>query len=156
MATSKRLPLERENCFPNLFVSGYRVTSPEDSAHNCVSWAAGQENTQEWWDPFAFGRGYYWPAGLPRNARLSTFIKLYATEGAYVPCETPEPEPGFEKLAIYADASGEVTHVARQTENGAWTSKLGELDDIEQELDGLVGSWYGAVVQFLRRLRPTT
>jgi len=43
------------------------------------------------------------------------------------------------------------THAARQLENGRWTSKLGELEDIEHDLHHLASGAYGAVVQILKR-----
>jgi hypothetical protein len=46
---------------------------------------------------------------------------------------------------------GEPTHAARQLPNGKWTSKLGRWQDIEHELDGLVGEMYGTVKQILKR-----
>jgi hypothetical protein len=48
---------------------------------------------------------------------------------------------------------GEPTHAARQLPNGKWTSKLGRWQDIEYELDGLVGKMYGTVTvnQILKR-----
>jgi len=156
MDTSKRLPPDRERCFPQLFASGYSVTSDEDFLYNCIAWAAGSEKTQEWWDPFAIGRGYYWPAQLPRSADIQTFIKLYEIAGGYSPSDTGALEPGFEKVALYADRRGEVTHAARQTEEGSWTSKLGEWEDIEHKtLEGLCGDdpAYGTVAQILKRPR---
>ena len=65
----------------------------------------------------------------------------------------------MEKLAIYGDEHG-FTHVARQLENGRWTSKLGEQWDIEHELEAVAGqesAWpayrYGSVVAFMSRPR---
>jgi hypothetical protein len=46
---------------------------------------------------------------------------------------------------------GELTRAARQLPNGKWTSKLGRWQDIEHELDGLVGAMYGTVRQILKR-----
>ncbi|PWU12613.1 MAG: hypothetical protein C5B50_21195 [Verrucomicrobia bacterium] len=156
MGTSKRLRAERESCFPGLSASDYEVTSPEDSAYNCIAWAAGHGNTQEWWDPFSVGCGYHWPDGLPRNARLDNFIELFALKGGYVPCDSPEQESGVEKLAVYVDRGGEVTHAARQLEDGSWTSKLGEWEDIRHEtLEALCGDEpaYGSVGRILSRPR---
>lgn len=151
MDTSKRLSTDKESNFPNLFVSGYQVTSPED-AYNCIAWAAGEENTDEWWDPFAFGHGHYWPQRLERNAEIETFVKLYAIHGGYAPCENGGFEPGFEKIAIFAGKDREVTHAARQLRDGTWTSKLGDWEDINhRELGGLSGNLYGEPTKFLKR-----
>jgi hypothetical protein len=63
-------------------------------------------------------------------------------------------EPGFEKVALFADAAGKPTHAARQLPSGAWTSKLGIAVDIEHELHALEGEFYGEVVLILRRPLP--
>lgn len=60
-------------------------------------------------------------------------------------------EPGFEKVAVFAISEDIPAHVARQLPNGRWTSKLGQLEDIEHELHALEGAEYGRVVQVLRR-----
>jgi hypothetical protein len=52
------------------------------------------------------------------------------------------------------DAQGSPTHAARQLDNGRWTSKLGELEDIEHSLRDLEGAAYGTVVQVMKRPRP--
>ena len=55
------------------------------------------------------------------------------------------------RLPIYA-LSFTVTHMARQLASGLWTSKLGELEDIEHETPAeLEGDIYGIVVQYMRR-----
>ncbi len=152
MDTSNRLPSDREQVFPNLFSEGYGVTSNEDELYNCIAWAAGEENQDQFWTPFDMGHGYYWPPELKRDARISTFIRLYEIRGGYQPCDDAGLETGFEKIAIYAGSDGEVTHAARQTEDGNWTSKLGSWEDISHKsLAGLEGDCYGKVVQILKR-----
>ena len=69
----------------------------------------------------------------------------------YHACPGGALEPGFDKVAIYALNDGNPKHVARQLSSGLWTSKLGTMEDIEHDLDGLVGERYGSVVAFLRR-----
>jgi hypothetical protein len=69
----------------------------------------------------------------------------------FSPCEDAGLEVGFEKIALYATSDGEPTHAARQLRNGKWTSKLGRWQDIEHELEGLVGEMYGTVKQILKR-----
>jgi hypothetical protein len=79
----------------------------------------------------------------PRSGRPSRNSATFPVEGA-------EPEPGFEKVALYADAAGIPTHAARQLSGGKWTSKLGRREDIEHALDDLTGDVYGSVVAFLK------
>jgi len=45
----------------------------------------------------------------------------------------------------------ELTHAARQLDDGTWTSKLGSLEDITHELQALEGADYGHVVLFMKR-----
>jgi hypothetical protein len=73
----------------------------------------------------------------------------------YAESATPVPGPGLEKVALYADANGCPTHVARQLPNGRWTSKLGELEDIEHDLPALEGDLYGSVTLVLKRPAST-
>jgi hypothetical protein len=62
-------------------------------------------------------------------------------------------ETGFEKIALFANADGTPTHLARQITNGRWSSKLGTLQDIEHDLLAVCGAEYGKVVEFHRRLK---
>ena len=151
MAISKRLPKYREKAFPDLHRTGYEVTSKEDDFQNCIAFAAGK--AQGVWIPYA-GNGYYWPPGLPRKTDVDTFVKLYELEAGYAPCETGELQDGFEKVAIYVDSNNEVTHAAKQNNDGTWTSKLGDWEDIRHHaLEGVCGQdpAYGKVAKFLRR-----
>jgi hypothetical protein len=93
---------------------------------------------------------FYWPPQAPRNFSVQAFIEAYRTLG-FTPCDDTSFEPGSEKVAIYAKPDLRVQHAARQLSNGRWTSKLGDLEDIEHLLDGLSGAQYGAVVQILKR-----
>ncbi|MGH7772346.1 MAG: DUF7689 domain-containing protein [Candidatus Binatia bacterium] len=137
-----------EHHFPNLRPGEYEVTSPASDQYNCVAWAAGQSET--WWEPDAADL-YFWPPGLPRLLELDAYVRAFATLG-YVYCHTGDLEPGVEKVALYADPKGTPTHAARQLPNGRWTSKLGQLEDIEHEtLDCLSGAAYGTVTILLRR-----
>jgi hypothetical protein len=96
---------------------------------------------------------YYWPPGIPRNDRLSTWIQLFRLFG-YEECREPTLEEGVDKLAIYADDTGDAQHVAKQLEAGGWGSKLGGGKDImHRSLEGLVGERYGRPAAFMRR-RP--
>jgi hypothetical protein len=85
---------------------------------------------------------------------LAAFMAVFSLLG-YELCETAAPEPGYEKIALFADSSGTPTHAARQLPDGRWTSKLGNLEDIEHDLDDLSGKLYGRVAQLMRRPCPT-
>ena len=137
-----------ETLFPGLAATGYQETSPATPEYNCIAWAAATE--EDWWWPDAFGE-YYWPSGVPRVETIEAFITAYSLLG-YTPCETADLEHEYEKIALYIDPQGIPTHAARQLPSGKWTSKLGQMEDIEHNtLDGLNGSIYGKVGQILKR-----
>jgi len=133
--------------FPNLDKEGFSVKSPDTPLYNCIAWAAGETDIF-WWtidDPYV-----HWPAGVPMEETISAFQMAYGTLG-YVACNNSDPEPGYEKVALYA-LNGRPKHAARQLENGKWTSKLGEWIDIEHNtLKALEGPHYGYVCSALKR-----
>jgi hypothetical protein len=72
----------------------------------------------------------------------------------YLPCDSPTLESRYDKIAIFADATGEPRHAARQLPAGGWTSKLGDHVDIEHEdLVAVGGLFYGEPTVYMRRLR---
>ena len=89
---------------------------------------------------------------MPREETLPAFAAAFAAIG-FAPSTNPNLEPDVVKIAVYA-RSGVPTHAARQLPNGNWTSKLGQAEDIEHPLAGLVGSVYGDVALILARPGP--
>lgn len=136
-----------ESVFPHLIGSSYAITSPSTAEYNCIAWAAG--DSERWWWPVA-GSFAYWPPNIPLQESLDAFIKAFGSIG-FTPCGNADIEQGYEKIALYVDSNGKPTHAARQLPNGRWTSKLGKIEDIEHELDGLTGTVYGGVAQVLKR-----
>jgi hypothetical protein len=136
-----------ETLFPGLRSSGYVMTSPVDDRYNCVAWASGDQGN--WWWP---DEDSYWPEGARREETIAAFIAVYSDLG-FISCDDPLLEPGYEKVAIYAAPDGTPTHVARQLPSGFWSSKLGQLQDIQHQLEDLIGSVYGNCARFLKRER---
>ena len=135
--------------FPNLAGSEARITSPENFDYNCIAWA-GDEITQRWWPSQS---GCYWPQDGRVDSSLESFIEGFQSLG-YESCEEEGQEPGYEKVAIYT-YQGQVKHMARQLPNSRWTSKMGDFQDIEHDLDDLTSNHqngYGEVEQFMKRL----
>jgi hypothetical protein len=128
---------------PRLTPTNHRVTSPPDRQYNCVAWAAG--DVSRWWEP-----GRYWPGPVPDDT-LAALEALFVVLG-YAACGADAGlEPGFLKVALYADADG-YTHAARQLPDGRWTSKLGRDEDIEHDApDDVAGGEYGQVMGIMRR-----
>lgn len=138
--------------FPNLHNGNHVVMSPETVSYNCIAWAAG--DTERWWSPDRFGL-YYWPHGVPREETLHAFQEVYHQLG-YTDCENANFEEGFEKIALFANDYGIPTHAALQLANGRWTSKCGELEDIEHDLMAISSGSYGTPVCYLKRVRRST
>jgi hypothetical protein len=138
---------ELESVFPHLTPFNHSITSPVSPDYNCIAWAAGE--TERWWWPVA-GSFAYWPPTIPLQETLDAFIKAFGSIG-FTPCGNANIEQGHEKIALYVDENAKPTHAARQLPNGRWTSKLGQGQDIEHELDGLTGAVYGVVAQVLKR-----
>jgi hypothetical protein len=132
-----------EDLFPGLHASGYAVTSPEDVRYNCVAWVVG--DVDQWWWP---AEDSYWPDEVAREETIAAFAGI-----GFAPCDDSRLEPGYEKIAIYAAPDGTPTHVARQLNSGRWSSKLGQLQDIQHRLEDLAGPLYGRVAQLLKRER---
>jgi hypothetical protein len=141
-------PLEED--FPGLRGRAWSITSPPTRRYNCIAWAAS-DDADVWW-PDAAGR-WFWPAGLTRVRTLDAFRDAFATLG-YVVCDDVSLDPGFEKVALFADHEGP-THAARQLPNGRWTSKLGRAEDVEHDLRDVEGQIYGSVRLVLKRPRPS-
>ena len=143
------MPRSLEKIFPNLADSGYEITQEPSSVYNCIAWALGI-STQKW---DCNDLNAYWPPSIPRNDRIETIMQLFALED-YSLCDSHEFEPGYEKIAIYAFV-GQFTHVAKQLEDGRWTSKLGDREAITHPSpDNLNESIYGFVHCIMRRPAP--
>ena len=142
-----------QETFPGLIRGGYTITSPRAKGYNCIAWAAG--DTANWWWPVLEGEEAFWPAGVARAETLVAFRDAFASL-SYIECSSEELEPGFEKVALFANDERLPLHAARQLPAGRWTSKLGELEDIEHALHDLAGTVYGSVVLVMKRPLPTT
>ena len=95
----------------------------------------------------------FWPSGVARAETLPAFRDAFASLG-YSDCSGEDLEPGFEKIAVFANDQGVPMHAARQLPEGRWTSKLGELEDIEHVLQDLEETEYGSVVLVMKRPVP--
>lgn len=137
-----------ESFFPALAKTSYDITSPSTTDYNCVAWAAC--NSDRWWWPDPF-RQYFWPADIPRELSVEAFTQAFAAQG-FKQCESLTAETGYEKVVIYIDRAGQPTHMARQLDDGTWTSKLGTMQDIAHaDARDLEGQAYGRVSRILRR-----
>lgn len=137
-----------ESLFPGISRKNYQVTSPETISYNCIAWAAG--NDQLWFEPDVMSV-YYWPKNIPRENSQDAFVALFGSFG-YSLCDSDQLEEGYEKVAIYVDNNGQVTHASRQLKYGSWTSKIGGYKDISHNtLTDLAGKTYGYPIKFMKR-----
>lgn len=136
--------------FPKLSGIKEKKTSEPDKRYNCIAWAF--KDNQRWWWPTPKA---YWPVSRLANwSPLESFEDWFARDGW---TETPnrEPEPGFEKVALYAKG-GVPTHAARMLDSGLWSSKLGMAIDLVHELGELEGPEYGTLLRVYRRKQKAT
>lgn len=146
---------EIEALLPSLH-GGFDVTSPVDEEYNCISWSIN--NTKRWWWPTPLGQsrwpGKYWPPGVPHEETLAAFTAMYEDLGFRV-CLTRTFEDSYDKIAIYADNAGAITHAARWwLEDRGWSGKLGEENHIRHHtLESIEGDVYGKLGQVMRRSR---
>lgn len=130
-------------------VGHYKKTSDATIRYNCLAWALGI--TWAWFQHEARTAGYYWPPGVEREWTLAAIRKIFSMHG-YSTEGNLQLEPGWDKVAFYFDGDGVPQHFARQLENGKWTSKLGDLIDVEHDnLECLEGPLYGKVGLILKR-----
>jgi hypothetical protein len=134
--------------FPNWRETGIDRTSDPDYP-NCIAYAAGDARRSWWPGDYPPNSRDYWPPNIPNEETVEAFSQAFATLG-YVSCVNGDWEPGYEKVALYAQRN-EVRHAARQQPDGTWRSKLGKDEDVEHKLKGLEDGIYGKVVAFLKR-----
>lgn len=145
MAFTEEEHREVKGYFPSLVDETFKITSPRTGDYNCIAWAAGDQ--ENWWWPDGMN---YWPEGLPLDDSIDNFVKAFQGLG-YETCESSELEDGYDKVVIYATGS-RTKHMARQLDNGLWTSKLGPQFDISHGRPTDVdGQHYGTCRVYLRR-----
>lgn len=140
--------LDLEAAFEGLNAFNYEKTSERDPVYNCIAFAGG-DRTQRWDDPRL---GYYWhPKALVDDVYYA-LESLYSLECGYCRCDDGTLEPGFEKIAIYANGRDVWTHAAHQLPNGEWESKCGYEEDIRHSTPAAMeGVQYGHVKQYMKR-----
>ena len=132
--------------FPGLLKGEWAETSPYSTRYNCMSWSVGDKDKV--WNHLP---GNAWPTGVGRAPDLGSYITAYESMG-YTRGADDSWVPEVEKVALYSDANGLWTHVARQCASGSWTSKLGKLQDIRHDhLRGVENNAYGTVAEIMQR-----
>jgi len=131
---------------PKLNKLNSKITSAQTPRYNCVAWSVCNDLVSLWPD-----EDNRWPVGFNRTETLEAFLELFVGVG-FLQCVDGRLEPGFTRIALFVNAEGKPSHVARQLPTGLWTSKLGILADIEhRELSVIEGKDYGRVAIYMRR-----
>jgi hypothetical protein len=115
-----------EDIFADLASSGYSPKSEKSTVYNCIAYAAGDETRK--WEGYREG-GYYWPSGAKEGHTLDALVSAFE-QLQYTICDSDALELDYDKVALYVDQDGLWTHAAKQCDDGQWTSKLGNLEDI--------------------------
>jgi hypothetical protein len=128
---------------------GYTDTSDATNEYNCLAWALGINWTR--YDPEPQCAGYYWFPGVERKWNERNIRQIFQNHG-YEEADNYDLEDGYEKIVFYISADGEPQHFSRQLPNGRWTSKLGDLNDIEHDtLECIAVEDYGRPQVVLQR-----
>jgi hypothetical protein len=116
--------------------------------------AAG--DTSRWWECGSDGPieepGVYWPDGAKYGFGLEALISVYEVLGFELcPDDRSGTEAGYDWIVLYAE-DGEWRHAAKRLEDGRWSSKLGDLEDVSHDSpDDVCGRFNGEVACFMRR-----
>lgn len=134
----------------------FKVTSPKTPNYNCIAWAYYHDDRWMWpggQDLKICDGFHYWPDGIEDSEDVSAFIKAFEKSG-YCLCENSDFEEGYRKIALYVKkGTTECTHAARQLSNGKWTSKLGQLNDIQHGTPYTIeGKLYGVVYCIMKKI----
>src|SRR5205085_1709916 len=99
------------------------------------AWALG--DTTQWWD-----HRRHWPTEISRVYSFEVYQAVFELQG-YELCISGEVEPGYDKVALFADEATLPTHASRQLVDGRWTSKIGEdIDIVHISPDDVSGGLY--------------
>jgi hypothetical protein len=142
---------EVEQHWPNLDLNNHHETSKRCSRYNCIAWAMGINDDR--WAPYT---SHKWFEGFKKIRNYPGDDIEIHKDGfksiGFEECQNGNFEKSFEKIAFYIKGKS-VEHIARQIENGHWTSKLGvRYHDIEHyTLNALEGGLYGHARVFMKR-----
>jgi hypothetical protein len=129
----------------------YLCRSDEDETYNCLSWVAG-DNTRHWFPGALEGtRGVYWP-NRSKSLKTEDVIAAFELHG-FSSCTNGSLEIDIEKIAFFSDGDNDVRHAAWQRETGAWSSKLGNYEDVDHMELRLFEGGYGVLKAFMQKRR---
>lgn len=126
----------------------WRITSNPDDAYNCFAHALHDCHHFIWPDPEG---QLSWPDDLKREDTVACIVE-FLMRLEFSLCDNYAREPNIQKIAIYTKG-GEPTHLARQTADGQWTSKMATgIDIVHTDLAALEDGELGRATVFLKRI----
>lgn len=146
-----RTPAELEAKFQKLRPGNYKHDASHATArYNCLAYA--NADYRHLWESGQQGGRYYWPSGIADT--IDGWAEMFTAKG-YELTGSREIEPGWEKVAIYADLLDLFPSHIALSDGKVWKSKLGRLQDIEHAsldlLEADQGWEYGIVERILKR-----
>lgn len=137
----------------NFEFTSLRTDRPEfydGNDYNCFSWAI---NKPDYWRSLG-GYGFPELKGVDDSIfddSVQSYVTIFGQYGFSV-CQETKPEKGFVKIVLYGNDAGKWTHVARQLDNGEWTSKMGDYEDIKHiDVDCVGGGSYGKPLIYMKK-----
>jgi hypothetical protein len=127
----------------------YTKTSDETILYNCVAYVLGE------YDKIysSYEEEGIWIDGLEKTHTPKNYADFFKKIKGFEICKNADFDDKYEKIAIYG-LEDEFLHVAIQLQNGKWSSKIGEYEDIEHNsLKAVGGGRYGYPIIFMQRLR---
>lgn len=141
-----------EQLFPNLRGTLWAIKSRKTKRYNCLAWAAGEKHRR--WD---LGKGAFWPAGVKKLSGFAYLVGAFQAEGFNVCDEDAcqNYDPNCDSIVLYKlNVRG--MHAARLLDNGMWSSKLGDSEDIQHQTpEALSGIRYGVPFVYMKRKRSS-
>jgi hypothetical protein len=138
---------EIQKKWPHLQLNNnFTFTSLRTWDYNCIAWVL---NINDDWLQFEYNEnGDIRPDRFP-----ATYINFFKSHG-FFECNNGNLEDNTEKICIYTDADGLLTHVSLQLANGQWISKMGDYEDIKHENEAVIsGGLYGNYRSYMKRIR---
>lgn len=141
---------ELEKKFPGLGGTPWAIKSRRTKRYNCLAWAAREKHRR--WD---FAKGAYWPPGVKRASGIAYLVGAFQAEGFSVCNENDcqAYDSTADSIVVY-EMNRIGTHAARLLANGMWSSKLGDLEDVQHKTpEDISGIIYGNPIVYMKRKR---
>lgn len=141
---------EIEQLFPKLHGTPWEIKSRKTRRYNCLAWAAREKHRR--WD---FTKGAHWPPGVKRASGIAYLVGAFQAEGFSVCNESDcrKYDSTADSIVVY-EMNRIGMHAARLLANGMWSSKLGDVEDVQHKTpEDISGTTYGNPIVYMKRKR---